>query len=97
VSVFAHLDGLGNELEYAVADAILAWRKNYPKYRGAVDVIAEHVKVVKFQVSLHPGGVAYATVSIEARNAFDSGSEVFRFKRVGSGEWMRSAQSIPGR
>lgn len=95
MSLFAHIDGLGQAIEEAVADALLAWRDEFPKYRGASDLIAEHVAVVRTQISHHPQGVAYATVHIEARRAFDSGAHVFRFKRAGDGRWHRSASSIP--
>jgi hypothetical protein len=95
VSLYAHLDGIGVELETCVADSLLEWRRQHTSLRGAADLIAEHVYEVKTSLAIRPGGVAILTVQIIPKRSFMAHTECFRLKRAGDGKWLRSASSLP--
>lgn len=94
MSVFAHVDGLGAEVEACIADSVLAWRKEFRPGHKTVDTIAEHLSEVETSLSLRPGGVAMLTVQTKGRGFSDSTVQCFRLKRRTVGVWVRSASSL---
>lgn len=95
MSVFSHVDGLGGQVEVAVADSVLAWRDEHAKAGRHVDVIAERVASIDTQLSMFPGGYASFTCRVLGRKRWEDTTYVFRFKRKGSGTWERSGDSLP--
>jgi len=97
MSVFAHVDGLGAEVEQCVADSILAWRSEFKPGQKTVDTLAEHLTNVETTVSLRPAGVAMVTVQVKGAGFLEHSTECFRLKRAKLGEWITTASSLTQR
>jgi len=94
LSVFAHIDGLGELVETCVADAVLDWRREFKPGHKTVDTIAEHLCSVETTVSVRPAGVALVTVQVNGRGFLEASTQCFRAKRARMGRWKLTASSL---
>lgn len=94
MSVFAHVDGLGERVEACIADSILAWRKEFKPGRQTVDTLAEHLYEVTTSLTLRPAGVALVTVEVRGRGYLEASVQCFRLKRKRGGVWVIGASSL---
>jgi hypothetical protein len=94
LSVFAHVEGLGDAIETCVADSVLAWRKEFKPGKQTVDTIAEHLYSVETSVSLRPAGVAMITVQVNGRGFLEASTQCFRLQRGRIGRWKVTASSL---
>lgn len=94
MSVFAHVEGLGSEIEAAVADSVLAWRKEFKPGHRTVDTFAEHLTRVETTVSMRPAGIALVTVQVEGRGFLEAATQCFRLQRGRHGRWVITASSL---
>lgn len=97
MSVYAHVDGLGELIETVVADSVLAWRREHCRGLQTVDTIAEHLTEVTTTISLRPAGVIIVTVEVKGRGFGKHEVNCFRGRRKKMGKWIVTASSLPQR